>query len=324
MGDARGRFCYHPGSMPRFALILLKRLLLLLPVVFLVVTVVFLLVHLVPGDPARLIVGENAPQETYLAMRSRMRLDRPLLDQYAAFWTEDILTGELGRDYVTNEPNIDRVMRRYPATILLAVTALIVVVLISIPLGITAATHRGGLVDAVSSVVALLGVSLPGFALAPILILFFSVKLRLLPVSGTGSVAHLVLPAATLGFALAAIVTRIVRSSVIEELGEDYVRTARAKGLAEGRVLYKHVLKNSLIPVVTILGLQFGVLLAGAIVTEFIFSWPGIGSLLLESINQRNYSLTQSCILIIAITYVLVNTATDLLYRWLDPRIKME
>ena len=318
------RFCYHPPPMPRFALILLKRFLLLLPVVFLVVTVVFLLVHLVPGDPARLIVGENAPQETYLAMRSRMRLDRPLLDQYAAFWTEDILTGELGRDYVTNEPNIDRVMRRYPATILLAITALLVVVVISIPLGITAATHRGGPVDALSSVVALLGVSLPGFALAPILILVFSVKLRLLPVSGTGSLAHLVLPAVTLGFALAAIVTRIVRSSVIEELGEDYVRTARAKGLTERRVLYKHVLKNSLIPVVTILGLQFGVLLAGAIVTEFIFSWPGIGSLLLESINQRNYSLTQSCILIIAITYVLVNTATDLLYRWLDPRIKVE
>ena len=310
--------------MPRILLILVRRLLLLIPVIFLVVTFVFLLVHLVPGDPARLIVGENASPEAYQEMRTRMRLDRPLLAQYVAFWREDILTGELGRDYVTNEPNVKRVMRRYPATLLLAVSALAVVVVISIPLGVTAATHRGGVVDAAASVVALLGVSLPSFALAPLLILLFAVKLRMLPVSGTGSPAHLVLPALTLGVALAAVVTRIVRSSVIEELGEDYVRTARAKGLSERRVLYKHVLKNSLIPVVTILGLQFGVLLAGAIVTEFIFSWPGVGQLLLESINQRNYSLTQSCILIIAITYVLVNTGTDLLYRWLDPRIRVE
>jgi peptide/nickel transport system permease protein len=310
--------------MPRFLLILARRLLLLVPVVFLVVTFVFLLVHLVPGDPARLIVGENASQESYLQMRSRMRLDRPLLDQYVAFWREDILTGELGRDYVTNEPNVRRVMRRYPATLLLASSALLVVIAVAIPLGVTAATHRGGVVDAVSSVIALLGVSLPGFALAPILILLFSVELRWLPASGPGSPKHLVLPAATLGFALAAVVTRIVRSSVIEELGEDYVRTARAKGLSERSVLYKHVLKNSLIPVVTILGLQFGVLLAGAIVTEYIFSWPGIGQLLLESITQRNYSLTQGCILVISVTYVLVNTATDLVYRWLDPRIKME
>ncbi len=310
--------------MPRFLLILARRILLLIPVVFLVVTFVFLLVHLVPGDPARLIVGENASEATYQQMRSRMRLDRPLLDQYFAFWREDILTGELGRDYVTNEPNIRRVMRRYPATIVLALSALVVVVAVAIPLGITAATHRGGPIDALSSVVALLGVSLPGFALAPMLILLFAVKLRWLPASGQGSLLHLVMPAVTLGFALAAVVTRIVRSSVIEELGEDYVRTARAKGLSERRVLYKHVLKNSLIPVVTILGLQFGVLLAGAIVTEYIFSWPGIGQLLLESINQRNYSLTQSCILIISVTYVLVNTATDLVYRWLDPRIKVE
>ena len=308
----------------KLLLLLARRVLLLIPVVFLVVTFVFLLVHLVPGDPARLIVGDNAPQETYLAMRQRMRLDLPLAEQYVAFWRDDILTGELGRDYLTNEPNIRRVMRRYPSTILLAVSALLVVVVVSIPLGVTAATHRGGVVDAFSSLVALLGVSLPSFALAPLLILLFSVQLRWMPVSGTGSLRHLVLPAVTLGFALAAVVTRIVRSSVIEELGEDYVRTARAKGLSERRVLYKHVLKNSLIPVVTILGLQFGVLLAGAIVTEFIFSWPGIGQLLLESINQRNYSLTQSCLLIISITYVLVNTVTDLVYRWLDPRIKIE
>lgn len=310
--------------MPRFLLILIRRVLLLIPVVFLVVTLVFLLVHLVPGDPARLIVGDNAPQETYLAMRQRMRLDLPLHEQYIAFWKEDILTGELGRDYLTNQPNIQRIARRYPATIELALAALVVVLCVSIPLGVTAATHRGGIVDAASTFVALLGVSLPSFALAPLLILFFSVKLRVTPVSGMDTARHLILPAITLGFALAAVVTRIVRSSVIEELGEDYVRTARAKGLPERVVLYKHVLKNSLIPVVTILGLQFGVLLAGAIVTEYIFSWQGVGSLLIESINQRNYSLTQSCLLIISITYVFVNTLTDLLYRWLDPRIKVD
>jgi ABC-type dipeptide/oligopeptide/nickel transport system permease component len=310
--------------MKGLALIIARRLMLLVPVVLLVVTTVFLLVHLVPGDPARLIVGDNASEETYQMMRSRMRLDRPLLDQYVAFWREDILTGELGRDYVTNQPNIRRIMNRYPATIQLAVASLVIVVLVSVPLGIAAATHRGGLVDASSTLVALLGISLPSFALGPLLILLFSVALRLTPVSGSGDLRHLILPAATLGFALSAVVTRMVRSSVIEELGEDYVRTARAKGLSERRVLYKHVLKNSLIPVVTILGLQFGVLLAGAIVTEVIFSWQGVGSLLIESIFQRNYSLTQGCILMISITYVFVNTATDILYRWLDPRVTVE
>lgn len=310
--------------MRALMLLLLKRFLLLLPVVFLVVSLVFFLVHLVPGDPARLIVGENASQEAYLAMRSRMRLDRPLGEQYFAFWKEDIFSGELGRDYVTNQPNIVRIARRYPATITLAVTALAIVVLISIPLGIAAATNRGKTIDYLSTFVAMLGISLPGFALAPLLILVFSAWLRLTPVSGNYTWRHLILPAVTLGFALSSVVTRIVRSSVVEELGEDYVRTARAKGLAERTVLYKHVLKNSLIPVVTILGLQFGVLLAGAIITEVIFDWPGIGSLLIESINQRNYSLTQGCLLMISTTYVLVNTLTDVIYRWLDPRVRIE
>jgi ABC-type dipeptide/oligopeptide/nickel transport system permease component len=310
--------------MKGFAVIVARRFLLLIPVVFLVVTMVFLLVHLVPGDPARLIVGDNASEETYQSMRSRMRLDRPLVDQYVAFWREDILTGELGRDYVTNAPNIRRIMNRYPATIQLALASLLVVVLVSVPLGVAAATHRGGAVDAGATLVALLGISLPSFALGPLLILAFSVALRITPVSGSGDLRHLILPAVTLGFALSAVVTRMVRSSVIEELGEDYVRTARAKGLSERVVLYKHVLKNSMIPVVTILGLQFGVLLAGAIVTEVIFSWQGVGSLLIESISQRNYSLTQGCILLISITYVVVNTLTDVVYRWLDPRVTVE
>jgi ABC-type dipeptide/oligopeptide/nickel transport system permease component len=195
---------------------------------------------------------------------------------------------------------------------------------ISIPLGVTAATHRGSIVDSLSTLVALLGISLPSFALGPLLVLIFSVNLGITPVSGIGGIENLILPSLTLGAAMSAILTRIVRSSVLEELNEDYVRTARAKGLPERTVIYKHVLKNGLIPVVTVLGLQFGVLLAGAIITERVFSWPGVGSLLVDSISERDYKLTQGCILVIAATYVLVNTATDVVYSFLDPRIKVE
>jgi ABC-type dipeptide/oligopeptide/nickel transport system permease component len=189
---------------------------------------------------------------------------------------------------------------------------------------VTAATHKGSAIDSLSTLVALLGISLPSFALGPLLILIFSVQLGITPVSGFGEPGAIILPAITLGAALSAILTRIVRSSVLEELGEDYVRTARAKGLPERTVIYKHVLKNGMIPVITIVGLQFGVLLAGAIITERVFSWPGIGSLLVDSISERDYKLTQGCILAIAVTYVLVNTATDLVYRLFDPRIKLE
>jgi ABC-type dipeptide/oligopeptide/nickel transport system permease component len=194
----------------------------------------------------------------------------------------------------------------------------------SIPLGITAATHSGSVVDSLSTLVALLGISLPSFALGPLLVLVFSANLGVTPVSGAGGLDNLILPSITLVAATSAILTRIVRSSVLEELGEDYVRTARAKGLPERVVIYKHVLKNGLIPVVTVLGLQFGVLLAGAIITERVFSWPGVGSLLVDSISERDYKLTQGCILVIASTYVLVNTATDIVYRFLDPRIKVD
>jgi peptide/nickel transport system permease protein len=195
---------------------------------------------------------------------------------------------------------------------------------LSLPLGVTAATHRGSAVDSLSTLIALLGISLPSFALGPLLVLLFSVNLGIAPVSGASGPISVVLPAVTLGAGLSAILTRIVRSSVLEELGEDYVRTARAKGLQERLVIYKHVLKNGLIPVVTVLGLQFGVLLAGAIITERVFAWPGIGSLLVDSISERDYKLTQGCILVVAATYVLVNTTTDLAYRLLDPRIRVD
>jgi ABC-type dipeptide/oligopeptide/nickel transport system permease component len=219
---------------------------------------------------------------------------------------------------------LDRILSRYPATLELAFAGLFVALLIAVPLGVTAGRNKGSLIDNAASVAALLGISLPGFVLGPLLIYVFALKLNLLPVSGRYGPEYLILPAVTLGAALSAVLTRMIRSSVIEELGEDYVRTARAKGLGENAVIYKHVLKNGLIPVVTVLGLQFGVLLAGAIITETIFSWPGLGRLTVDAINARDYPMVQGCILMIALTYIFANLATDFAYRLLDPRIKVE
>jgi peptide/nickel transport system permease protein len=309
--------------MRGFATAAARRLLVIVPVLWAVVTLVFLLIHLVPGDPARQLVGENATEQQYQAARAELGLDKPLAVQYGDYW-KGLVSGDWGENPVTRQGVLERITSRYPATIKLALASMLIATMVSIPLGVTAATHRGSLIDSLSTFVALLGISLPSFALGPLLILLFSVELGITPVSGAGGFDNLILPAVTLGAGLSAILTRIVRSSVLEELGEDYVRTARAKGLPERRVIYKHVLKNGLIPVVTVLGLQFGVLLAGAIITERVFSWPGVGSLLVDSINERDYKLTQGCILVIAATYVLVNTATDIVYRFLDPRIKVE
>jgi ABC-type dipeptide/oligopeptide/nickel transport system permease component len=307
--------------MRGLAFAIVRRLLIVIPVMWAVVTLVFLLIHMVPGDPARQLVGENATEEQVQTVRAELGLDKPLLTQYTTYWG-DLLRGDWGENPLTKQSVLSRIQSRYPATIKLALASMFLATLLSIPLGVTAATHRGSLIDSGSTLVALLGISLPSFALGPMLMLLFSVELGITPVSGAGSLDSLILPAVTLGAGLSAILTRIVRSSVLEELGEDYVRTARAKGLPERTVIYKHVLKNGLIPVVTVLGLQFGVLLAGAIITERVFSWPGIGSLLVDSITERDYKLTQGCILVIAVTYVLVNTATDIAYRFLDPRIK--
>jgi ABC-type dipeptide/oligopeptide/nickel transport system permease component len=301
----------------------LRRVLLILPVLWAVVTLVFLLIHIVPGDPVRALVGENASIEQYQSVQAELGLDKPLLAQYREYW-RGLIRGDWGESFATKQSVLTRIFSRYPATIELAIAALLIATAASIPLGVTAATHRGSLIDTASTLVALLGISLPSFALGPLLILLFSVQLGITPASGSGGIANLILPAVTLGAALSAVLTRMVRSSVLEELNEDYVRTARAKGLPERAVIYKHVLKNGLIPVVTVLGLQFGVLLAGAIITERVFSWPGVGSLLVDSISERDYKLTQGCILVIALTYVLVNSATDLIYRFLDPRIKVD
>ncbi len=303
---------------------LVKRLLLVLPVIWAVVSLVFLLIHIVPGDPVRNALGDNATQEQVYELKHKLGLDLPLAQQYANYW-RGVLQGDLGVSLANpSDEVLDRILTRYPATLELTLAGLVVALFIAIPLGVTAGRNQGKWIDNAASVIALLGISTPGFVLGPLMIYLFALKLDLLPVSGRGGIEYLILPAITLGAALAAILTRMVRSSVIEELGEDYVRTARAKGLSENRVVYKHVLKNGLIPVVTVLGLQFGVLLAGAIITETIFSWPGLGRLTVDAINARDYPLVQGCILMIALTYIIANLLTDFAYRLLDPRIKVE
>ena len=302
---------------------LAKRLAFVLPVVWAVVTLVFLLIHIVPGDPVRNSLGENATEQQMDDLRHKLGLDLPLTQQYVNYW-KGLVRGDFGQSLVSSEDVFAKIISRYPATMELAFAGLVVAILIAIPLGVTAGTNQGKLIDNVASVVSLLGISAPGFVIGPLMVYVFAVKLNWLPVGGRDGFETLILPALTLGAALAAILTRMVRSSVIEELGEDYVRTARAKGLSERQVIYKHVLKNGLIPVVTVLGLQFGVLLAGAIITETIFSWPGLGRMTVDAINARDYPVVQGCILMIALTYIVANVLTDFTYRLLDPRIKVE
>jgi len=300
---------------------LLTRVLYTLPVLWLVVSVVFLLIHLVPGDPVSQMLGEGAPVADLAATRHAYGLDVPLGRQYMNYW-KGVLHGDLGPSLRFNQSVSSLILHRYPYTLQLTVAALLVGILISIPAGVRSAQHRGRWDDKLLSVVSLFGLSFPNFALGPILILFFAIELGWLPVSGSGTLAHLVLPAGTMGSALAAILTRMVRTSMLEELGQDYIRTARAKGLPERTVVYRHALRNAMLPVLTVLGLQFGALLAGAIVTEKIFSWPGIGRLTIDAIGNRDYFLVQGCILAIGLTYVLVNFLTDLLYSVANPRIR--
>ncbi len=292
-----------------------------IPVIWLVVSVVFLLIHLVPGDPILQMLGEGAPAADIAATRHLYGLDVPLWQQYLHYWN-GVLHGDLGPSLRFNQSVTSLILHRYPYTLQLTLAALLVAILVSIPAGVRSAQRRGKWDDKLLSVVSLFGLSFPNFALGPILILFFAIKLGWLPVSGSGTLANLVLPAITMGGALAAILTRMVRTSMLEELGQDYIRTARAKGLTERMVVYRHALRNAMLPVLTVLGLQFGALLAGAIVTEKIFSWPGIGRLTVDAIGNRDYFLVQGCILAIGLTYVLVNFLTDLLYSVANPRIR--
>lgn len=301
----------------------LFRLLYTLPALWLVLTLVFLLIHIVPGDPVQQMLGEGAAPAEVEQLRHALGLDQPLAEQYGRYLA-GLVRGDLGQSFRFQAPVGRIIFERYPATLQLAAVALLVCAAIGIPVGVLAAYRRGRPADRAASVFTLLGLAVPNFALGPVLILFFSIELGWLPVSGRGGPLYFVLPAATLGAALAAILTRMVRGAMLEELSSDYVRTARAKGLSTLAVLLRHALRNALIPIITILGLQFGTLLAGTIVTESIFSWPGIGRLTVQAISARDYPLLQGCILVISVSYVLVNLLTDLLYALIDPRVRLQ
>lgn len=309
-------------SMVMFAFIV-RRLALTLPVVWIVVTLVFGLIHMVPGDPVAQMLGEGASVTEVERLRHDLGLDRPFFQQYRAY-VMSVVRGDLGMSFRNQQSVVSAILARYPATMELAVAATIFSLILAVPFGVVSAIRRGRAADRVISFVSLLGVSLPNFALGPMLILLFSITLGLLPVSGRGGFSNLILPAVTLGGALAAITTRMVRGSMLEEIQQDYVRTARAKGLSEHVVLFKHALMNGLIPVITVLGLQAGTLLAGAIITETIFSWPGLGRLTIQAIFARDYPLVQGCILAITLTYIFINLVTDVLYSVVDPRIRYD
>jgi len=280
------------------------------------------MIHIVPGDPVEQMLGEGAAPGELAQLRHSLELDKPLLQQYGHY-LKQLARGDLGQSLKYQAPVRRIIFDRYPATLQLAFLALLVCAAIAIPAGILAAHRRGHAVDRAVGVFTLFGLAIPNFALGPILILLFSIELGFLPVSGRNGALSYILPAATLGAALAAILTRMVRGAMLEELSSDYVRTARAKGLGTAAVLFRHAFRNALIPVITILGLQFGTLLAGTIVTETIFSWPGIGRLTVQAISSRDYPLLQGCILVISVSYVLVNLLTDLLYSFIDPRVRL-
>ena len=306
-----------------------RRILITLPVLWVVVSVVFLLIHLVPGDPIAQMLGEGATTSDVSALKHKLEFDLPLHTQYLHYW-RGVLHGDLGQSLRLNDSVTHLVAQRYPYTLALTLAALLIGIAVSVPAGVFSALHRGRWPDRVLGIASLGGLSFPNFALGPILILIFSIKLGWTPVSGAGTgsmfsgqfLFYLILPAITLGMGLAGILTRMVRSAMLEELNQDYIRTARAKGLAESTVVYRHALGNALIPVLTVIGLQFGSLLSGAIVTETIFSWPGIGRLTLSAISNRDYALVQGCILAIGLTYVAVNLLTDVAYTLANPRIK--
>ena len=302
---------------------LVRRLVLTLPVLLGVATLVFALIHLVPGDPAQSMLGEGASEEEVVQLRHRLGLERPLLEQYRTFLT-GLVRGDLGTSFRYGTPVTREIRDRLLRTMQLAVAAMAVAILIAVPLGIAAAVFRGTFIDHAAMTFALAGISMPNFWLGPLLAILFAVYLGWLPVAGTGTVWHLVLPAVTLGAALAAILARMTRASLLEELRELYVVAARARGLSRLRAVVRHAFRNSLIPVVTIIGLQFGAVLTGTIITETIFAWPGVGRLLIQAITFRDYPLVQGCILFISLTYVGMNLLTDLTYGFLDPRIRYD
>ena len=300
----------------------LRRILFMIPILYCVSTLVFFMIHLIPGDPVDLILGEQALFGDREILRRQLDLNLPLWQQQF-YYIYDLMLGDWGQSLFTHRPVLHMIGERYPATLQLAGAAMIVAIVIAIPIGVIAALKKNTFLDYGTMMGALLGISMPNFWLGPLFVLLFSIQLDWFPVSGRETFGSIVLPAITLGTAMSAILSRMMRSSMLDVLKEDYLRSARAKGLQETVVIIKHGLRNALNPVVSVIGLQIGALLAGAIVTEKIFSWPGLGLLLIESIHRRDYPVVQGCVLTIAFSYVLVNLLTDLAYKKLDPRVEL-
>jgi peptide/nickel transport system permease protein len=287
-----------------------------------VVTLIFFLIHFIPGDPVELMLGETASKADLESLRSDLGLDRPVAEQFGSFLI-GLVRGDMGESFFYRKPVRQVILEKLPATLELAAAAMLLALVIALPLGIVAAVRKDSLADRGAMIASLVGISMPNFWLGPLLIILFSLKLGWLPVSGREGPASIILPAVTLGTALAALLSRMTRSAMLDVLGEDYLRTARAKGLSEGAVIVRHALRNALLPVLTIVGLQFGALLSGAVITENVFAWPGIGTLLIQAINARDYPLVQGCVLVISLGYVAANFLTDLLYALSDPRVKV-
>ncbi|MFQ5559920.1 MAG: nickel ABC transporter permease [Nitrospinota bacterium] len=300
-----------------------KRTATLVPTVLGVLTAVFFILQMIPGDPVEIMLGEAAVATEKEALRQSLGLDRPILERYTLFM-KGLFTGDLGHSIHTQEPVLKEIVARWPKTLILAASAILFSILFSIPLGILSAYKKDSLFDNLTLLVSLLGIAIPNFWLGPLLIILFSIQLGLLPVSGSEGATSLILPAITLGTAMSAVLVRLTRSSLLEVLNEEYIKTARAKGLPASSIYVRHALPNALLPVLTVLGLQMGALLAGAVITETIFSWPGIGRLLITAIERRDYPLVQGTVLAIALGYVFINFAVDILYAFIDPRIKLD
>jgi len=306
-----------------------RRFLATIPVLVLVTAGVFSLIHLTPGDPVETMMAESQDAQAKESLRRELGLDQPVTVQYTA-WLARLLSGDLGRSIRNHEPVLENVGRRIRPSVQLALLAMLVSLLVAFPLGILSASRRNSAVDRFGTLFALFGICMPNFLLALLLIFCFGVSLRWLPISGyvdpaedlAGGIRSLTMPAITLGLALAAVITRTLRSSLIEVLSEDYIRTARAKGLVDQLVMRRHALKSGLIPVVTLLGLQFGTLIGGAVITEYVFALPGVGRLVVDAVFARDYPLVQGVILLIALGFILSNLVVDIIYGWLDPRIR--
>lgn len=299
-----------------------RRLLVTLPVLFGVSTLTFLLIHFVPGDPIDQMLGDRVSFEDKQNMRQELGLDKPLLEQYTNFMG-GLIKFDMGRSLYSRQPVAQKIWQRIPATAELTVFSIFFALLIGLPLGVLAAIKQYSWTDNSVLILGLLGMSMPGFWLGPMLILIFSIQLDWFPVSERGGIEHVILPAISLGMALGAILMRMTRAAMLEVIKEDFVRTARSKGLPPMLVYFKHTLRNALMPIITIVGLQFGALLTGTVITETIFDWPGIGTLFFDAIQQRDYPLVQGCVLFIACTYVFVNLATDIAYAIANPKVRL-